>query len=406
MYYRKDEKLCYAEEGIIIKYTYWPDLRAYHIDRKTGNASNYFPSNSYFNIKKWRAIGRKTKLETYDSSVKELYLCAYVPKIYENSLLTRDYTDQIPKKVRRAISGYKENQWSLLTFAARTDMDKAIELIKICPALAFAVANNNLFTGKKGNRCRKMRNLLKKGVRDIAGELGFPASKSTIRQLNKIEKGNINTKVLMQLRYVINMDNKYLKKRMLHSNNITKSYIYLLRYYSEMTSPLFINEYESYDEKEQKRINFELRETEQMRDLMNENLITYKSALHLADEHIRLIYETKKIEKRIRAGLEKFPEPPLERNRYIVPVRTYSELQDQASSFNNCALGYAKKIVSGRSYIYTWECKGERAMVLIEKNSEKQWYIAQLYGPNNEKVSKEIRKIIMEWLNEGIKIPF
>ena len=73
MYYKKDDKLCYAEEGIIIKFTYWPDLRAYHIDRKTGNASNYFPSNSYFNIKKWRAVGRKTKLETHDSSDKRLF---------------------------------------------------------------------------------------------------------------------------------------------------------------------------------------------------------------------------------------------------------------------------------------------------------------------------------------------
>jgi hypothetical protein len=111
------------------------------------------------------------------------------------------------------------------------------------------------------------------------------------------------------------------------------------------------------------------------------------------------IDNTKSLRKwagRLLIGLD-FPAPPWPGNEMIRHVANASDLVQIQKKYNNCILMYLDEIFSKQKVFY--ECLEYNAMIAIETDIFGGWYIDEVRGINNERISTDHLTSIKEIFN-------
>ena len=85
-----------------------------------------------------------------------------------------------------------------------------------------------------------------------------------------------------------------------------------------------------------------------------------------------------------------FPKPPVTGNENLLPLSSSDSMRREALSMRNCLDGEIRSVRAGARYYYHWS-GSEDATILLEQNSENDWYFSQVLGLGNEPVSKQTR---------------
>ncbi len=81
-----------------------------------------------------------------------------------------------------------------------------------------------------------------------------------------------------------------------------------------------------------------------------------------------------------------FPEPPAAGDHLLWPLCNLKALRREGRAMKNCLGDYALRVQSGENYAYSWIGE-ERASVLIERDGESPWFVADCAGIANTSVS-------------------
>jgi hypothetical protein len=83
----------------------------------------------------------------------------------------------------------------------------------------------------------------------------------------------------------------------------------------------------------------------------------------------------------------------------FIPLDNVGDLYREGAIMHHCAGAYASGVSNGQSYIYSVRLAGERVATLeLLRLSKAQVVIAQIRGPCNTLVSKEITAAAQKWL--------
>jgi len=139
------------------------------------------------------------------------------------------------------------------------------------------------------------------------------------------------------------------------------------------------------------------RRVPEMKELYREALLkttNYKELKYLHDvvsqDHNRLMMlkEHKDLEK-------KLPAPIIPGNDQVQHLDTGLALVEEGSKMNHCVGSYIDAAKSGR-YSFYHVTHGEETAT-VQLHSDKT--VRQLYGPQNNRVSKELRSLVHSWIN-------
>lgn len=120
------------------------------------------------------------------------------------------YFDVIPDEVRTELLRYRDRRWHLLCLFARCP--GALDLSRSNPALCYALASNWVFHKPAVKRpLRAARSLIDRKQRRILDWLGFPATDSTRRLLQKIDPKAVNVIRLLHLRALVANDHEVVR---------------------------------------------------------------------------------------------------------------------------------------------------------------------------------------------------
>jgi hypothetical protein len=105
---------------------------------------------------------------------------------------------RVPVAIRRLVAPHLPGlQWGLLSMVAR--VDGALELLESNPALAVGLAYSSALRKPVKRPLRSARWLVRQPRRRIAGWLGFPETKATVRALSRVEPEDCSLLVLGHL---------------------------------------------------------------------------------------------------------------------------------------------------------------------------------------------------------------
>lgn len=397
MFYRKKGNLYYADPRTIIIYTDWPDLRCYKINKITGEFRSILPNDRDFNLRRWSKSTRKTNKEHHSQGYSK-----YIPRMpshFNDMLLRKEYINNIPSGFRVKIKGIKSNHWKLLTMAAKTPEKHSMFYIKNYPALAIMISDMRRFTGINHPRISYMKKLIDMKPLEILEIAGFPATSSTLKVLGKIQKKYMSVGILLTIKNIYDNNDKYMIKKIQHCDSIFNPVIYTVNSCREAISDKLINELMTLDLANMVRATTILEDTIRIKHRLGEEITAFDSMASLETEHNALGLRFLGYNDNEALLRMEFPEPLFAGNDYITPIKTPEELIKEAEEMENCAVTYAGKICSQRTYIYMIHYKGEKAMISIDY-IRGEWEITQIYGLRNQLVSSEIIKTAMEWFRE------
>jgi hypothetical protein len=85
----------------------------------------------------------------------------------------------------------------------------------------------------------------------------------------------------------------------------------------------------------------------------------------------------------------------------IVPLTTTAELMEEGEAMAHCVLSYADEAMRGACSLYSVRRDGVRIATLeLIRGRAGSLKIAQLSGPGNASVSKEVTRAARRWLRE------
>jgi len=130
---------------------------------------------------------------------------------------------QVPPEFRSAVGTIRPwAQWAVLSMAAR--VEGALELVQSAPALAVGLAHSFVLRPGQGRPIRAARVQVRRRRRQIAGWLGFPETKASVKAIGRLHPNDRTPEWLLILRRLLNAGEPWLA----HLNPITAEVLSLL----------------------------------------------------------------------------------------------------------------------------------------------------------------------------------
>lgn len=400
-------KLYIFRPSSIEVYKMWPDLRAWKKDIKNPN---------------WRSIRPHIKLPHGDieKEVNEIIntLADVEPIVDIFDCSSTDLNQQkshaaflqwvrcIPEDIRDIVRPFPERHWHLLSFLSACGQ-KAVNLTKSNPALAFMLASNWLFhTPAVKKPLRSARSLLKKKQRDILPWLGFPPTNQVRNILMKIPHASIHPNALSQLRDMINNpDSKRILKILSHLPRVNTGVIYVLSeksVYSNLTPESLIeiasNRLED-DIPYCYRIFVNAMKYIRFLNSFGENLTANYTKSQ--DWNFPKILKEHFLQKAEKQNLE-FQDPPVPGDKIIVPITNVCDLKKEGDHQKNCVFNFLPQILTDKN-LYAYKVLGNErcTLVLTKYEYDQVWQLHELRAINNTAPGKNTVKIVEKWLNHN-----
>ena len=406
------------------------DLEQFKVDRnsfqpRTGfinGALRIFSKNGLTIISSWPHVSaRRISLEkpVWEDSLIEINLNDYtylvrqlsLPFIleekdndWENNEAVNRFIEKIPPKVRAVVRKFKDKHFEILQLISHSN--HAHDLLRSSPALTYVLAAHHQFrkVNCKGSFSKAVEYSRKK-KKDIAGWLGFPASKRTVKILNKILINEVETDLLLRLRKILKSNNKEAIKALSHVSRINKAVIDFIsksKLLCYITGSFLTNIARCKKNKSDSIYNF-FEDTIRMAKIVRPNYrdIRFNTLRELKFAHDNLVREINE-HKKLKGLLKyKFPEPPLPGTQDIVPLTNPRDLINEGVSQKNCVATYASKVSRGRVYIYK-VLLPERATLSLARRFNR-WKVGELKAACNRKVKRETSEHVFSWYQRYYK---
>jgi hypothetical protein len=312
-----------------------------------------------------------------------------------------DYLQPIPGEVLAAVGPFACRHWHLLNLIARCP--GALELARANPALAFALASPWVFRRPAPKQpLRAARALLRRPQHEIAGWLGFPRTRSTVRILRKLPPAKCTVPNLLNLRRLCESHPKPLR----HLDRLGEETIRLLQMSGENYKPTgrYLAEVSAHPPPVWLHGEPQLvQDVLWLRDSVGEvGPMILLSHSHLVRTHDRLVERLGRMD--LKKSARPLPEPPLSGiqsdHLRLEPLRTEEELVEEGRVQRNCVGAYGPRVRQGGLYIYRVTAP-ERATLSIVRVHMGKWRISELKAAENRPVSDVTADAIHNWLRGG-----
>lgn len=307
----------------------------------------------------------------------------------------------LPKDVAKALEPFRVRQWMMMQMMYH-DPD-SVDLALSNPALAFFLAQKlNGDTGMiRSLKCSSMRQ------RDILALLGYPATRAAVKLVSKIQPASITTD---NWRLIVDMLNTELKKDKTALAHVSRINLGVMEIVvdpvasSAVGSKLLEAVANDHREKYRGRVVHMIKSALEMQDdlQLDRKVSFFHDLQRLYDVHERT---TSRYKRRVRqlndaelaAMSGTFDSPPLPGiPGQIEPLTCPRELVDEGEIQGNCVASYAKKMVTGKLYVYR-VLSPERSTLSIVKKKQ-GWEIGELEAKYNTAASKETEASVKTWL--------
>lgn len=390
----KNNKLyCFDRYGVTVM-SAWPDIKAY---RKT-------------RTRPWRCLRPKFSLNEFMQTKALYHSDAGIDKEIEADSVYR-WGALIPNDVVLAVNSYPNRHWHLLALVARCG-SPALDLIQSTPALAWMLASSWIFKEKPvRDHFRSIRNLFNKSRSQvqILRWLNYPASKSILKILRKIDIDDIDATILLNLRVLLT--NQSTASTLRHLKVINKWNIWLLTLnlnHDLNLSDAFLLHFVKPNSWHQR---------EKANDIIH-RAIHVKSELGITIPSIHSLAQLEQITedaftsrlmdeyyaKKLRALPDTvFPWFPISLPDSFPQfefIDTRHRLIREANLQQHCAESYLEEVISGNVFFFAVYGNKRLTLSLTWDNENYCWSIDDFAGFRNTKPNQEDKKLVLSWLAE------
>ncbi len=303
----------------------------------------------------------------------------------------------IPPDVGQAVVHFPEYAFGILKLTWQEK--RAVELVSSAPSLAFAITVGDVIGGRPFEEMaiQGPKMSVKKRV-EIAGWLGFPATRGAVRILERVSHSALRVREIHRLREILQLGDPKVLKLLAHVPRVNPEVIGLVR------DPELLPSFTASFLAEACEINVErphlargLRQL--VRDYAQYQPQGNLPAVDSLDRFHQLqLTIAEAVSRRRRYGVARFPAPPLSGTDAIEPITDITQLIDEGILQRNCVADLASSVRTGRIYVYR-VLAPERCTLSIAP-WRGRWQVDQLYRACNQVPSAETKAVVRDWLQE------
>lgn len=430
----KNGKLYEFKKSQVIVLQGWPDPRAWVKSRRKGWHHDRKRADTFFTESLFPEHDRPSltppdpaQVECpdhlnragYTDEERELYWDWHrkaVVREWKEKHSQADFYDQIPPEIRRALLQYSSRRWHLLNLFAR--VPGAFDLHVSNPALCFALASNWVFHKPAVQQpMRAARSLVRRKQKHLLGWLGFPATDSARKVLQKINPAAVSVESLLYLRDTLQDPER--AKILCHLPRLNAGVLRLvndIRIMPRLTYRLLEDVSQNFQDYNQAFTYRILIDTLRMDRRLGGDLCPARfgslrrlRAVHEGlTEQIHIIAAQRRAENPEEQTYSRaeypaaFPGPPYAGTSAIQPLTTPEELIQEGQHMQHCVASYAWDIAQGTEYIYR-VIDPVRATLSIY-TQDQAWRPGQLLRAANKDVPKETKQQVFQELFNSRKL--
>ncbi len=325
------------------------------------------------------------------------------------------FYDAMQPEARAAAAPVGGESWRVYAMVVRCP--HSLDLALTNPALAVGLATRNQLVDEHRRvrwAMRTVRRLARRRRREIAGALGLPATKATVRLLARVPPGEAARELIGDLQPIL-ADPR--GARMLsHLPRLTRDAVTCSKYVLDgIAGHSLLEEFAS---QEWRLWHFGriwtphhpfgsgeprtmLRDVVAMAEDLNRRLPLLTSWAQLCQIHDDLAEESVR-RARDRNLQATFAAPPIAGTDDIVPLTSAAELAAEAAQQRNCLASthFVRNCLAGDYYVYR-VLHPERASLGIRRGAGGRWQVAELNARFNARVKPQTRQAVQRWLYEG-----
>jgi len=307
------------------------------------------------------------------------------------------YFNAIPQEVRTELMRYPNRRWHLMCLFARCP--GAMDLSRSNPALCYALASNWVFHKPAVKRpLAAARRLIGKKQRHILGWLGFPATESARRLLQKIDPGALDVLPLIEFKKFF--ADREAVKWLAHMDRIDTRILKIVttRVFRPLLTGNLLREIHARPcdmpwNPEEVRMFWDVWGLMgRIPDMPAQGpFATFRRLEACHDELAE--HDRQACQRRKDTGPRvKFPLPPFAGTEDIQPLKSEEELYREGTELGHCVGIYANRVRSGHSYIYRVLAPVRATMEIERDSSRRQWKKGQMRMRRNQPVNGELAK--------------
>ncbi len=322
-----------------------------------------------------------------------------------------------PDTVRRACR-FPSHQWALCVLLHYQPL--VGDLVDTNPALAYGLANNQVFRGTREETTvtHALLHALQK-QRDLLGWLGFPGTTAVVKLFRKLAPEDVDPYVLLRLRSALSSDGDILGM-LAHHPRITGDMFDLVthtRLRPLVTQQLLAEVASTEDREAAGRVADTLiAALSLMRRMQRREALRPFESIAAVDRFLQgverdyLQFQAMQEQRRqlwedairasTRSGGSPLPPPPLPGTETIVPLTSNLEMMEEGRHMNHCVGMMSFMVRAGDLYAYRI-LRPQRATLAITPAPGGHWRVFQLRGFNNAKVGRQTREAVERWLREA-----
>ena len=319
------------------------------------------------------------------------------------------FRNSLPEQVAKALEPFRVRQWMMLLMMYYDQ--GSIDLAHSNPALAFLLAQHldGDIEKIKSLQCSRMRQ------RDILTMLGYPGTRAAVKVVSKIRPSSITTDNWRSIVSMLGIELAKEKSPLGHVSNINLGLMEIAvdPVASSAAGPKLLEGVaKDHREKYRGRVVHMIRSALEMQeDLQTERKVTFFHDLQrLYDVHERVTGQYKRRVKQLNdaelaAISGTFDDPPFPGvEGKIEPLTCPRDLVDEGEIQNNCVASYARKMMTGKLYVYRVMGPDRCTLSIVKKKHG--WEIGELEGKYNVAASKQTEKMVKDWLKENQESSF
>ena len=290
-------------------------------------------------------------------------------------------------------------------FLSRHPRQETFELFASNPGLGLLLAHSDRFRRHACEPWEEAHRMVQLPRTEILAWLGFPASKSAVRILGKVDVSRISVDRCVKLRDVIPIDE--VLQRLRHLPAVCDGVVDVLadpelRHLSSFTLLQELSQ-----RPDDISISAAFSEAKQLAALHEVKLRTFRSCSAVAESCavLQLMEHSLAPEWQDEYRNIEFPEPPIDvptftqpRELHIEPLRSPRDLFEEARSQHICVFDRLEEVASGKAAIYR-VLKPERATVMLSPGHGDAWTITEFRATRNRKAQRETVWLVGAYLS-------
>lgn len=301
------------------------------------------------------------------------------------------FMERIPESVREAVGSLPVYRWPLLQLCA-ANPERGLDLIHRCPALAILVAESKMLWHRANSRY--FASVLARRWRDIAGEVGLPATKSSVQVLSRLERASCQLSVIHALRE--RMRSPWLRV-VRHLPRISRDTVALLGLPPEIVSPRLLAESINTPPDEERVAWCAQTVRFLRREFYGEGSWPYGNCSF--QELTRIERRLLRLHRDDPDTLAEFPPPPFPGIPGVIePIQNADALAQEGEQQLNCSYEFLGDILHRESFLYRLHAPERATLALRFDRGELRWVIDDLKARDNRAAAGMTLAFVQHWL--------